>query len=131
MDHSSPIWSSFDQYPELFGTRNRVGDDHVWMVGSRSRTSDDPSTTSAENINQPPMRVYFQICGCDMSRDDGLIYERVLREECGVETRVDIYEGFGHVFWGMGGKYPEMEMSVMRERDSVDGVGWLIGVDRG
>lgn len=30
----------------------------------------------------PP--TYFQICGIDPLRDEGLIYERELREECGV-----------------------------------------------
>ncbi|PTB37951.1 hypothetical protein M441DRAFT_91621 [Trichoderma asperellum CBS 433.97] len=37
----------------------------------------------------PP--VYFQVAGMDPARDDSLIYERVLREECGVPTRIDIY----------------------------------------
>lgn len=115
MDHTSPIWGSFDQHPELATSRDSVAEDHVWMAG----LGDLPQ--------QPPIRVYFQICGNDMSRDDGLVYERVLREECGVQTRLDLYTGFGHVFWGMRGKYPEMEMSKKRLRDSVEAVGWLIG----
>ncbi|KAH7033456.1 lipase 2 [Microdochium trichocladiopsis] len=47
----------------------------------------------------PP--AYFQICGLDPLRDEGLIYERVLREEAGVATRVDVYGGYGHCFWSM------------------------------
>ena len=43
---------------------------------------------------------YFQVCGMDVTRDDGLVYERVLREESGVETRLDLYEGWPHCWWG-------------------------------
>ncbi len=39
------------------------------------------------------MRVLFQIGGMEMAKDDGLIYERVLREEVRKETRVDAYRG--------------------------------------
>ena len=45
-------------------------------------------------------RTYFQICGMDILRDEDLIYEQVLREDNGVETRVDIYPGMPHIFWG-------------------------------
>ena len=42
----------------------------------------------------PP--TYFQVCGMDPLRDEGLIYEHVLREECGVATRLDLYPGLPH-----------------------------------
>lgn len=109
-DFKSPLWSSIDQFPHL--DRGRVGEDHMWL-------KDD-------NV-----KVYFQVCGQDMSRDDGLIYEKVLREECGVKTRLDLYKGFGHVFWGMSGAYPEMDMSKRRVEHSVEGVGWLLKEDEG
>ncbi|KAK0644448.1 Alpha/Beta hydrolase protein [Cercophora newfieldiana] len=51
-------------------------------------------------------RVYFQVCGLDSNRDDELIYERVLRGECGVETRVDLYSGFPHCWWYI---YPSLD----------------------
>jgi acetyl esterase/lipase len=40
-------------------------------------------------------KCYLQVCGMDMARDDGLIYESVLRES-GVETRCDLYKGWPH-----------------------------------
>lgn len=102
---NSPIWSSLNQHPEL--ERDKLGEDHVFL-------------------KEQGTRVYVQVCGQDMGRDDGLIYERVLREESGVETRLDLYAGFGHVFWGMGGGYANMEMSKKRMKHTVDGVGWLL-----
>lgn len=45
----------------------------------------------------PP--AFFQIGGLDPLRDEALIYERVLREENGTPTRLNIYDGFGHMFW--------------------------------
>ncbi|KAL7959000.1 alpha/beta-hydrolase [Trichoderma compactum] len=70
----------------------------------------------------PP--VYFQVAGMDPARDDSLIYERILREECGVPTRVDVYRDVPHGFWTM---YPDLAASRRRMRDAVDGVGWLLG----
>jgi len=50
-------------------------------------------------INQegkPPLaKAYINVAGMDPIRDDGLIYEQVLRQEWGVETRLDIYPGYG------------------------------------
>ncbi|KAK1825534.1 hypothetical protein LTR12_000336 [Friedmanniomyces endolithicus] len=42
---------------------------------------------------------YFQLAGLDPLRDEGLLYERMLREESGVSTRLEVYEGYGHMFW--------------------------------
>ncbi|OAP61699.1 hypothetical protein AYL99_03902 [Fonsecaea erecta] len=66
---------------------------------------------------------YFQVCGLDPVRDDGLIYEKVLREECDVPTRLDLYRGWAHCWWAM---FPDLDMSRQRMRDAVDGVGWLL-----
>ncbi|KIX98626.1 uncharacterized protein Z520_05927 [Fonsecaea multimorphosa CBS 102226] len=72
---------------------------------------------------------YFQVCGLDPARDDGLIYEKVLREECAVPTRLDLYSGWAHCWWAM---FPDLDMSRRRMREAVEGVGWLLilGKDR-
>ncbi|PTB65894.1 alpha/beta-hydrolase [Trichoderma citrinoviride] len=81
------------------------------------------TTTTATGRNFLPP-VYFQVAGMDPARDDSLIYERMLREECGVPTRMDVYHGLPHGFWT---QYPDLKASRKRMRDAVDGVGWLLG----
>lgn len=45
----------------------------------------------------PP--AFFQIGGLDPLRDEGLLYERLLRERNDTPTRLNVYDGFGHMFW--------------------------------
>lgn len=74
----------------------------------------------------PP--TYLQVCGADPSRDDGLIFEKALREEVGVKTRLDLYAGWPHCWWSL---FPRLEASKRRLGDSVDGVGWLLDQGKG
>jgi acetyl esterase/lipase len=69
----------------------------------------------------PP--TYFQICGMDPLRDEGLIYERILREECAVKTRLDLYPGLPHGFWSW---FPNAKFSKKQLIDSLDGLAWLV-----
>lgn len=101
-DHRSPLWAVFDQHHP---------DDAMGEVAQGHR-------------GLPP--AYFQICGVDMSRDDSLIYEKVLREECGIKTRVDLYNGFPHVWWAMDRYFSALDMTKKRVVDTVQGVEWLL-----
>lgn len=42
---------------------------------------------------------YFQVCPLGPLRYEALIYERILGEEAGVKTRLDLNPGLGHHFW--------------------------------
>lgn len=66
---------------------------------------------------------YFQICGADPLRDEALIYERVLREEEDLKTKVDVYPGLPHGFWSI---FPKIESSKKFIEESVKGVQWLL-----
>lgn len=104
-DHQSPLWAVFDQHHPL------------------DQKPNDPTDIGVKHghLGLPP--AYFQICGLDIARDDSLIYERVLRDECGIRTRADLYAGYSHVWWAM---YPDLEASKKRADDAVAGIGWLL-----
>lgn len=69
----------------------------------------------------PP--TYFVIAGADPWRDCGLIYEEILREECGVKTKVDIFPGLPHGFWTM---LPAAGFSKTHAEKSEEGFKWLL-----
>lgn len=87
---------------------------------------------------------YLQVCGLDPLRDEGLIYERVLREDVGLKTRIDVYPGFGHMckfllendrlsielmtnfFCLVWTNYPKMKRSDEFVNDALQGVKWLL-----
>ncbi|KAJ4264437.1 hypothetical protein NW762_005637 [Fusarium torreyae] len=68
-------------------------------------------------------RTYFQICGMDILRDEDLIYEQVLREDNGVETRLDVYPGMPHIFWG---SFSHLGQGKKAASDLVEGIKWLL-----
>lgn len=69
----------------------------------------------------PP--VYLQVCGMDPVRDEALIYDKVLREEYGVKTKLDVYPGVPHVFWVF---FKDMKVTAQFQEDIVLGVKWLL-----
>ncbi|QIW94870.1 hypothetical protein AMS68_000388 [Peltaster fructicola] len=73
----------------------------------------------------PP--AYFQLCGLDPLRDEGLLYARVLSEEHNTPVKVDMYEGLGHAGWF---NWPELEQSKKFFADTVEGVRWLLQTRR-
>jgi len=59
----------------------------------------------------------------DPLRDEGLIYERELREECGVKTRLDMYPGLPHGFRTF---FPSLKSCHKMIDDTLKGVEWLL-----
>jgi acetyl esterase/lipase len=82
-----------------------------------------PFNHPAPHSGMPP--VYIQVCGADPLRDDGLIYEQVLRY-FGVKTKLDVYPGFPHGF----SVFREMELAKKSFSDQILAIGWLLGVEK-
>lgn len=74
--------------------------------------------------NLPP--AVFHIDGLDPLRDEGLIYERVLRERYNVRTKLYVYPGLPHGHWAF---FPSLKASTQFRKDQVEGMGWLLGKD--
>lgn len=59
----------------------------------------------------------------DPLRDEGLIYESILREECGIATKMDVYSGIPHA--GMD-FLPMHSVAAKALVDMKAGVEWLL-----
>ncbi|KAF2262226.1 hypothetical protein CC78DRAFT_534990 [Lojkania enalia] len=70
---------------------------------------------------QPP--TYLQLCGMDPLRDEGLIYEHQLREECGVPTKLDVFPGLPHAASSI---FPMLSSSARATEKTKEGITWLL-----
>ncbi|KAF2454705.1 Alpha/Beta hydrolase protein [Lineolata rhizophorae] len=70
--------------------------------------------------NLPP--TYMHVCGLDPLRDEDLIFEEILRTECDVKTRLDVYPGLPHGFW----QWTKLNATKKYFNDTVEGMKWLV-----
>lgn len=120
-----------EKYRETWVSREQNADalllskesiDHVQKMYEPDGLSEAYSPfNSAVGFAELP-RTYVQVCGMDPLRDDGLIYERALRD-AGVETMLDVYPGVPH---GHFGAFPGIQASVKYRKDTVGKMGWLL-----
>ncbi|KAF7341797.1 Esterase/lipase/thioesterase [Mycena sanguinolenta] len=83
-------------------------------------THPDVSPLLADHTGLPP--TYLQVCGLDPLRDEGLLYEGLLREQ-GIPTRLDIYPGVPHGFHATA---PTMTAAKKWEADLRAGLKWIL-----
>jgi acetyl esterase/lipase len=81
------------------------------------------ATNDSQNGHHPP--VYIQVCKLDPLRDDGVIYEKVLKDQ-GISTKIDVFPDDGHNCWNVmpfrnNSKNPTFEEATM------EGIKWLLG----
>jgi len=67
-------------------------------------------------------KAFFQIGGLDPLRDEALLYYERLSEK-NVQVKMELYEGYGHMFWT---NWPELEESRKFVKNTVMGVRWLL-----
>jgi acetyl esterase/lipase len=73
-----------------------------------------------------PPKMVFQICGMDPLRDEGIIFEREVREKAGTQTKLYMYEGLPHGFWGA---LPMLKVSKKAIQETTEGMVWLLGLE--
>ncbi|KAH6632917.1 Alpha/Beta hydrolase protein [Boeremia exigua] len=108
------------QAPELFGygmtvmyRKSHAADVYSPLFGAFNHPNG--------HAGLPP--AYFQICGLDPVRDEGLLYEKVLREDYGIKIRLDVYPGLPHAFWQV---FPAFEKATKAHEDMLNGFAWLL-----
>ncbi|KAI0268886.1 alpha/beta hydrolase fold-domain-containing protein [Gloeopeniophorella convolvens] len=69
---------------------------------------------------------FFQITGLDPLRDEGFLYERLLRE-AGVKTRVNVYPGLPH---GFPAEFGHFKVTEQYDKDVSEGLRWLLAQEK-
>ncbi|KAK1959752.1 alpha/beta hydrolase fold-3 domain-containing protein [Colletotrichum sublineola] len=82
-----------------------------------------PFNSAAPHKGMPP--TFLQVAGKDFLRDDGMVYERALREH-GVETRLEVYPGAPHGHIAFRGE--NIKSSIKARVDIFKGLAWLLKV---
>lgn len=94
------IWTSRDENGDKIPLLSEEG--VAKMVAAMGAEVQSPKF-SPFNAAQPSRglpRIYVQVGNLDPLRDDGLVYERALKD-AGVETRLDVYNDIGHDTWSI------------------------------
>ncbi|KAK2040093.1 hypothetical protein LZ31DRAFT_587369 [Colletotrichum somersetense] len=119
-----------DKYKDVWFSReqnaagpviDKASMEHLKLAYSADMKSPDLSPFNAKNPHKGIPPVYLQVCGKDPLRDDGLVYERVLRDH-GAKTRLDVYPGAPH-----GHTIFPCKLSTKSHFDTFNGLAWLLG----
>jgi acetyl esterase/lipase len=122
------------KYKHLWFSREQNADSLIWSKAAIDYLkenyepdvrSPDFSPFNAKNPHKGLPPVHIQVCGQDPLRDDGLIYESVLREN-GVSTRLDVYPGVPHSYVTL---VDGLKGADKYRVDTLQGFGWLFGKD--
>lgn len=83
----------------------------------------NPLAPPLNQIGEMP-KMFLQVAGHDMFRDDGLILAYALQDH-GVDVKLEVYPGVCHSFWVFASS---LSLSKRFESDIVEEFAWLLGV---
>lgn len=86
----------------------------------------NPLASPLDKIGAMP-KMFLQVAGHDMFRDDGLILAYALQDH-GVDVKLEVYPGVCHSFWVFA---PGLTVSKRFVSNIVEGFAWLLGVSTG
>ncbi|GME32756.1 Alpha/beta hydrolase fold-3 [Neofusicoccum parvum] len=118
------LWFSREQNKDAF-ILNTAAVYGLQQAYAPDVSSPDWSPVNARNHSTGLPPVWTSVCGQDPLRDDGLVYERILRDH-GVKTKLNVTPGVphGHVM------FPGLKSGSKSNIEAVKGFGWLLGEDK-
>lgn len=121
-EHYKELWFSREQNADAI-IYNKAAMEFVESAYEPDINSPEYSPFNAETPHQGLPPIYLQVNGNDPVRDDGLIYEKVLRDH-GAQTLINVYPGIPHKYDDV---FPQLDSSRKQRRDILKGFGWLLG----
>ncbi|KAK7937727.1 uncharacterized protein PG986_014595 [Apiospora aurea] len=120
-----PLWASHEQHGDAL-VIDALKAATMWEYYKPVITSPmfNPLASPFEKIGAMP-KMFLQVAGHDMFRDDGLILAYALQDR-GVEVKLAVYPGVCHSFWVFA---PDLTLSKRFVSDIVKGFAWLLGVN--
>ena len=123
-----------EEYKDIYISREQAGavpildkdalvEINRYLSPDASSPLHSPFNSMTPHRDMPPTCI--QVCGLDPLRDDGLVYERVLRDN-NVRTRLDVWPGAPHAHFAF---FPFLAVSKKAVADIVMGFNWLLGTD--
>lgn len=123
-DDYKMFWTSHEQHRDALvidaGKAETMWEYYMPNIAS---PSSNPLAAPLDKIGAMP-RMFLQVAGHDMFRDDGLILAYALQDH-GVDVKLEVYPGVCHSFWVFA---PGLTISKRFVSEIVEGFAWLLGV---